>query len=519
MNSHSAFHLVLLIALCGTVAAEEHTLTRTTLEDKIRGGWVGQMVGVAYGEPTEFRWLQRTVEGPIEWKPDMVGSAINQDDLYVEMTFAAVMDTFGIDATTQQFGEAFRDSKYALWHANAAARRHLNNGIPAPMSGHPRYNIHANDIDFQIESDFIGLMCPGLPRTAIDLCERVGRVMNSGDGLYGGMFVSGMYAAAFFESDVEAIVHAGLACIPEESSYYKTIADTLAAHDKHPKDWQACWRAVNNKWDRHESCPEGAFAPFNIDARINGAYIAIGLLYGNGDFARTIEISTRCGQDSDCNPSNAAGILAVTKGYRNLPHTWIAAVDKFADEKFAFTNFSLNEIVDSTLTRAEQAIINAGGEIAGDTITIRPQTPIAPVLEKWSMGVPKEIVKPRDNAWTWHGAWADENGNPLGDEQVSHQGGDEAELRFVGSAIALMGYIEPEQGGAIDVYLDGIEVAHVNSYLPADTSDVDLWHAYGMRDGPHTLRIVTRDDVDPRSKGKVIRINHAQIFSPEETAD
>ena len=29
-------------------------LSRTTLEDKVRGGWAGQMIGVAYGAPTEF---------------------------------------------------------------------------------------------------------------------------------------------------------------------------------------------------------------------------------------------------------------------------------------------------------------------------------------------------------------------------------------------------------------------------------------------------------------------------------
>jgi hypothetical protein len=44
-------------------------------------------------------------------------------------------------------------------------------------------------------------MCPGLPRESNRYCDRVGRVMNYGDGLYGGMFVCGMYAAAFFESN------------------------------------------------------------------------------------------------------------------------------------------------------------------------------------------------------------------------------------------------------------------------------------------------------------------------------
>ena len=148
-----------------------------------------------------------------------VSNALGQDDLYVGMTMAETMDRLGFDATVEQYGEAFKDSQYDLWHANAGARRLLDLGIKAPWSGHPRYNVHANDIDFQIEADFIGLMSPGLPQESNKYCERVGRVMNYGDGLYGGMFISGMYTAAFFETDVRKVVEPGLACLPPESDY------------------------------------------------------------------------------------------------------------------------------------------------------------------------------------------------------------------------------------------------------------------------------------------------------------
>jgi len=39
-----------------------------------------------------------------------------------------------------------------------------------------------------------------------------------------------------------------------------------------------------------------------------------------------------------------------------------------------------------------------------------------------------------------------------------------------------------------------------------------LWHVYGLTQGPHTLRIVTRDDTDPRSKGKRIVISSAVTY-------
>ena len=91
-----------------------------------------------------------------------MANAIEQDDLYVEMTFAEVMDRVGLDPTTEQYGEAFR-TRSPTSGTPTPAPAAAETGIKAPRSGHPKYNVHANDIDFQIESDFIGLMTPGLP--------------------------------------------------------------------------------------------------------------------------------------------------------------------------------------------------------------------------------------------------------------------------------------------------------------------------------------------------------------------
>ena len=138
--------LTLCVAFVPTLASAQPTtsrhLSRATLEDKIRGGWAGQMIGVSYGAPTEFRSNGKIVEGNLnkylDWSPERLKNAIDQDDLYVEMTFAEVMDKVGLEATTEQYGEMFKNSMYELWHANAGARRNLNRGIKAPMSGHPK---------------------------------------------------------------------------------------------------------------------------------------------------------------------------------------------------------------------------------------------------------------------------------------------------------------------------------------------------------------------------------------------
>jgi hypothetical protein len=280
------------------------------------------------------------------------------------MTFLRTLELYGLDASVRQAGIDFANSQYRLWHANRAGRTNLRQGIAPPDSGHPHFNKHADDIDYQIEADFSGLISPGLPNTVIRLGETFGRLMNYGDGLYGGQFVGGMYAEAFFETDMEKVVRAGLSCIPSQSQFAECIRDVLSWWEQDPNDWQKTWNLVNEKYQlnpdyRRFSCTEDT--SFNIDAKINGAYIVMGLLYGEGDPDKTVIISTRCGQDSDCNPSNAAGILFTSLGFSKLPSRFISELNP--EEKFSHTPYDFPHLVEVCEKLARQSVIKAGGRI------------------------------------------------------------------------------------------------------------------------------------------------------------
>jgi hypothetical protein len=498
---------------------DTRTLARQVFADKVRGGWAGQMIGVSFGAPTEFRSNGKILEGDLPaWTPDRVQNAIDQDDLYVEMTFAAVMDRVGLQATSEQYGEAFRTSKYRLWHANAGARRLLGRGIKAPWSGHPKYNVHANDIDFQIEADFIGLMTPGLPADATHYAERVGRVMNYGDGLYGGLFVTSMYAAAFFEHDPRKVVEAGLASLPKESGYARIIRDVLRWFAENPADWRRTWQLLEDTWDKDDPCPDGSLQPFNIDARLNGAYVALGLLYVAQDFDRTLEVATRAGQDSDCNPSSALGILGVMLGYDAIPERWKGGLPGLADRKFAYTDYSFNEIVASTIARASTVIQRAGGSVTATNIVVPVQAPRPPQLEQWDMGIPDRRIGIEDPAWAWKDGWV--AGPRTADRHAPEtrsatSAGAEVTLTFSGSAVTILGVMS-QGGGRADVLLDGKRVGEIDAYIPPDTHDNALWHTFGLADRSHTVRIVTQAGKAPESRGTQVALTGAVTYRPAE---
>ncbi len=362
----------------------EQVISRAAFRDRLRGGWAGQMVGVSFGSIYEFRSNGRTIEGPLRvWKPEFVDNSLDQDDIYVEMTFLRTLERHGLGASHRQAGRDFRDSKYQLWHANMAARENLRQGIFPPRSGHPRYNPHADDIDFQIEADLFGLIAPGMPRAAARLCDVFGSIMNYGDGLYGGRFVAGMYARAYLETEptpetVERVVRAGLACIPAESDYARMLRDVLDGHRRHPEDWRATWRQLQDRWGTVDLCPEGRGQDFNIDAKLNGAYLALGLLYGGGDFARTLEITTRCGQDADCNPSNAAGVLGVLYGYSRIPGSYTAGIPALAGRKFSYTEYDFPSLVAACERLALDLVRQEGGRVSSDSVTLPIQEPLPP---------------------------------------------------------------------------------------------------------------------------------------------
>jgi hypothetical protein len=364
-------------------------LSQATLRDKIRGGWAGQTIGVTFGGPYEFRFNGTMIQDyvPLRWR----GAALREsyrdnpglyDDLYMDLTFVDVLEREGLDAPASSFARAYAGAGYMLWHANQMARYNILHGISPPQSGAWRNNPEADDIDFQIESDFIGLMHPGMPNSAARLADRVGHVMNAGDGWYGGVFVSAMYTLAFTESDPERIVTEALKTIPAASTFHRTIADVVRWHRQYPADWRRAWFELQRTWAEDIGCPDGVFQAFDIDAKINAAYVALALLYGGGDFGRSVDIAARSGQDADCNASTVAGILGTVLGYDGIPAGWREGLADVEPIDFKYTSISLNRVYDLSFRHALAAIARAGGRIGASDVEIPREIPLPVRLEQ-----------------------------------------------------------------------------------------------------------------------------------------
>ncbi|MEE8399278.1 MAG: ADP-ribosylglycohydrolase family protein, partial [Desulfobacterales bacterium] len=380
----------------------------------------GQAIGVLWGDGTESKWIGEMVPFDLEdwyrmkdppkeftdnaphwrdltayknhylpyynnkqnwekWVPDKMA---DQDDLYVEFMFLYSIVKHGLDVTATEMAEDWVAylAPNRVWGANGQAHQNFREGIWPPRSGHPHNTPYADAIDFQIESDLFGLINPGMPRISNAWCDKVGHMMNYGDGVYAGMAIAAMYGEAFFEKDPRKLAEYSLRAIPAESGYAKMVRDVLDLHQKNP-DWRDTWRALDAKWGKKDGEPV-----MKLDVRINGANVYMGLLYGGGDFWKSMNIAMRGGWDSDCNPSNVAGILGTILGMNGIPEKWAILRDLPIENnsiKGAYpASMEWDDILGATVEAGKWNVLQHGGHVENGNLYIPFQMPTSPPLEQ-----------------------------------------------------------------------------------------------------------------------------------------
>ena len=467
---------LLILASCsrGIEYGKTVSISEDVLMDKIRGGWFAQTIGCTYGGPTEFKFKGGLMqdEQPIIWYDEYIYDTFIEDpglfdDVYMDLTFLEVMCDLGIDAPVEEYARRFAHADYKLWHANQAARYNILNGIGAPQSGYWMNNPHADDIDFQIEADFIGMLCPGRPNRAAALADGIGHIMNYGDGWYGGVFISALYAYAYVCDDIPTIVREASKVIPEGTKFRSCMDDVLRFWKKYPKDWKRCWFEIDKLYAYEKGCPEGVWNGFSIDAVINSAYVVMGLLYGEGDFEKTMDISTRCGHDSDCNPASSAGVLGVIYGYDAIPEKYRKGADMIADYPFPYTTLSLNEVCRRNLELMD---------LQDGVLTFTVEAPEPVRFEQSFEGI-----------------------KPVGKTVLKKRFSDSLTLEFDGNSIVVEGSVvktghdDSDYRAELQAYLDGELIEEW--VMPYDyiTRKYELFSKYCFASGHHTLKFVLKN--------------------------
>ena len=298
--------------------------------ERVYSGFLGMNIGIRLGAPVEPTiWTYERIRDTYGDITDYVKEYKNfaaDDDVNGPVYFLRALrdDASDRELTPQDVANAWlnyaREGVGMFWwggygvSTEHTAYLNLKNGIPAPQSGSIRQNgkILAEQIGGQIFIDTWGLCWPGNPEMAAKYGGIAASVSHDGEGIYGARFLCACIAEAFVSENIEHIIETGLHYIPENSTYGAVVREVRDFYHSHPDDFRLCHDFLVENWGYDKYKGTCHIIP-------NAGVCALAMFYGKGNFARTVEIATMCGWDTDCNAGNVGTVLGVMCGIDNIP--------------------------------------------------------------------------------------------------------------------------------------------------------------------------------------------------------
>ncbi|CAG7599769.1 hypothetical protein PAESOLCIP111_00338 [Paenibacillus solanacearum] len=306
--------------------------------ERVYAGWLGKVIGVRHGGNIEnwtFERIERTFGEVTGYLHEFINFAAD-DDTNGPIFFLRALEDYacGPGITAEQMGLTWLNYApdghgFYWWGGYGKSTEHtayinLKNGVMAPRSGSIAQNGHAvaEQIGGQIFIDVWGLIAPGNPKLAAEYAEKIASVSHDGNGKYGGMFIAACIAAAFVEKDIRRIIETGLDTIPADCEYVRMTRAVMDFHQANPDNWRDAFRYVKAHfgYDKY---------PGHCHIIPNSAVIILSLLYGEGDFSKSINICNMCGWDTDCNVANVGTIMGVRGGLEGIEDHWRKPINDF----------------------------------------------------------------------------------------------------------------------------------------------------------------------------------------------
>ncbi len=305
---------------------------------KVYGGLLGKCIGVRLGAPLEspLGTYERIkdVYGNIRGYVKEYKNFAADDDINGPLFFIRALLDYKKPLTAEKIGKTWLNYTregigFFWWGGKGISSEHtaylnLKSGIPAPKSGSAEINgdTIAEQIGGQIFIDSWGLVAPNNPEKASYYASMAASVSHDRNGIYGGIFIASIISMAFSITDIETMIKKALKFIPPDSEYSKVVNAITNFYQSHSQNWREAREFLGENFG-YDKYPGGChIIP-------NAGVVTLALLYGEGDFAKSIEIATMCGWDTDCNAGNVGTILGVLNGPEKIPLHYRKPINDF----------------------------------------------------------------------------------------------------------------------------------------------------------------------------------------------
>ena len=323
---------------------------KSTLESKIHGAWLGRICGCMHGKPLEgirtnelipflketnnypmYRYVFRSdFKGDIadkfnynfegkQYADEIDGMPVDDDTNYVVLA-QEIINKYGRDFTPNDVSFAWMDyqPKNAYCTAERVAFRNFVCGYEPPQSAMYK-NPFREWIGAQIRGDYFGYINPGKPEAAAEMAWKDASISHVKNGIYGEMFASACIAAAAVTNNMEEIILQGLSQIPYTSRLYEEIMFVVESF-KRGSDSKFVFSEIHKRYDEYT---EHGWCHTVSNAMI----VAASLLYGNGDYGKSVCMAVETGFDTDCNGATVGSVVGMANGIQAIPECWTKPIN------------------------------------------------------------------------------------------------------------------------------------------------------------------------------------------------
>lgn len=303
---------------------------------KVLGCWMGKNIGGTLGAPFEWR---RQINAVSFYAQDLGGEPLPNDDLDIQLLWLVALEEKGIEIDARTLSEYWVLYVTPHWSEYGTAKINMRAGLMPPLSG-TLHNDYKDSCGSFIRSEIWACIAPGSPQTAAHYAYQ-DAILDHGDGegVYAEVFCAALESAAFVIDDINRLIEIGLKYVPAESGVAGAVRDTVQSY-RSGKTWQEARDSVlagyrgGTFFNMHEqTSPDDWQKGFGEgkrgwDVPSNIGMLVIGLLYGEGDFGRSVCTAVNCGEDTDCTGATVGSIFGILHGIDAIPDRWIQPIGR-----------------------------------------------------------------------------------------------------------------------------------------------------------------------------------------------
>jgi ADP-ribosylglycohydrolase len=268
--------------------------------DRTYGCWLGKSIGGTLGGPLEGK--KEFMELPFRYPEKILAN----DDLDLQLVWLDILRKKGVKITSDDMAVGWLRNIIYPFDEYGVAIANLKMGLKPPVSGYYNNWFH-NSMGAPIRSEIWACIAAGRPEIAGWYAYQDACVDHYDEGIYGEVFLAVLESLAFTETDVNELIKSTLSFIPDSSKVKQVVQTSvdLAGEEKTLKE------------SRDIILEKFGHSNFT-DCIQNIGFIILGLLYGKGNFLKTIISAANCGYDTDCTAATAGAVAGILLGKEKI---------------------------------------------------------------------------------------------------------------------------------------------------------------------------------------------------------